>query len=154
MQAAFTRIQSDSNSTDRFNYVTTDVPNPADYTWNFTVVDCVGIWDLTEMTNLDDAELEAVTDHYRLRGSEEDINATLAVFTEDFSLPKETQEFMQSQWSENAKFTGVDRAGFVSNGIKAMAVLSNIDFPEGEADSFKDLDKAVEWARGACPDGV
>ncbi|SFB69970.1 hypothetical protein SAMN05444422_101296 [Halobiforma haloterrestris] len=59
----------------------------------------------------------------RTLGSERwlDIEATVAVFGNETSLPKETQEYTANEWSANGAYTDVDSVGFVSDGITAMA---------------------------------
>ena len=94
-----------------------------------------------------DEDLEAASNHYRERGRGDDITATLAVFGDETDLPKETQEYMGEEWSKNGEYTGVNKIGFVSTGITAMAVKSNVEIPDVKIESFKDLDEAVEWAQ-------
>lgn len=94
-----------------------------------------------------DSDLEAATEHYRKRGSESDINATLAVFGSETNLAKETQEYMGEEWSKNGEYTGVDKVGFVSDGIVAMAVESKMDIENAEVEKFSNLENAIEWAK-------
>jgi hypothetical protein len=94
-----------------------------------------------------DEDLEAASEHYRERGSNEDIDATIAVFGDETNLPKETQEYMGEEWSANGEYTGVDKVGFVSDGVTAMAVKSQMDISGAEVESFGDLDAALDWAR-------
>jgi hypothetical protein len=126
---------------------TADLPNPAEYEWEFETRGTVGIWHMKGWQGFADEDLDAASEHYRERGRRDDIDATLAVFGDETNLPQETQEYMGEAWSENGEYTGVDRAGFVSEGITAMAVKSKIDIDGAEVESFKDLDAAVEWAQ-------
>jgi hypothetical protein len=126
---------------------TTDsLPNPDDYEWQFERRGAVGIWFMEGWQGFPDEDLEAASDHYRERGKRDDIDATLAVFGDSTNLPKETQEYMGEEWSENGEYTGVDRIGFVSEGTTAMAVKSNVEVPDATVRSFSDLEEAVEWA--------
>ena len=93
-----------------------------------------------------DEDLAAASDHYRERGAKADIESTLAVFGDETNLPKETQEYMGEEWSANGEYTGVDKVGFVSEGITAMAVKSQMEIPDADVESFSDLDAAIEWA--------
>lgn len=127
--------------------MTPSVPDPDDYEWDFEKRGTVGIWYMKGWKGFPDEDLEAASDHYRERGSEDDIEATLAVFGEETNLPKETQEYMGEEWSKNGEYTGVDKAGFVSDGIVAMAVASQMKISGAEVDSFDELETAVEWAR-------
>jgi len=54
---------------------------------------------------------------------------------------------MGEEWSANGEYTGVDKVGFVSDGIAAMAVKSHMEIPDAEVESFDRLDTAVEWAQ-------
>jgi hypothetical protein len=126
---------------------TTEIPSPTEYEWEFEQHGAVGIWYMNGWQGFADEDLEAVSDHYRERGKRDDIEATLAVFGDETTLPKETQEYMGEEWSKNGSYTGVDRIGFVSNGITAMAVKSNVDVPDAETENFDDLDAAIEWAQ-------
>lgn len=126
---------------------TTDIPDPAEYEWEFETRGSVGIWYMKGWQGFADEDLDAASDHYRERGKRDDIEATLAVFGDQTNLPKETQEYMGEAWSENGRYTGVDKVGFVSEGITAMAVKSKMDIPGADIESFKSLDAAVEWAR-------
>ncbi len=94
-----------------------------------------------------DEDLDAASEHYRERGKENDINATIAVFGEGTKLGKETQEYMGEVWSENGEYTGVDKIGFVSEGVTAMAVKSQMNVPNAEIERFKSVDDAIEWAK-------
>jgi len=123
------------------------VPNPGDYEWEFEKRGSVGIWVMKGWQGFADEDLEAASNHYRERGKKDDITATLAVFGDETNLPKETQEYMGTEWSKNGEYTGVDKVGFVSSGITAMAVKSNMEIPDAEIKNFKDLDAAVEWAQ-------
>ena len=123
------------------------LPDPSDYEWRFEKRGPVGVWFMQGWRGFADEDLEAASDHYRERGQRDDIEATLAVFGDGTSLPKETQEYMGEEWSANGEYTGVDKIGFVSEGTTAMAVKSNVDVDGAEVESFSDLDAAVEWAR-------
>jgi len=123
------------------------LPDPAEYEWEFETRGTVGIWYMRGWKGFADEDLEAASNHYRERGKQDDIEATLAVFGEETNLPKETQEYMGEEWSKNGEYTGVDKAGFVSEGIVAMAVASQMDIPGAEVDSFDELDAAVDWAQ-------
>jgi len=74
------------------------------------------------------------------------IESTPAVFDDETNLPKETQEYMGEEWSANGEYTGVDKVGFVSEGIIAMAVKLQMEIPDAKVESFSDLDAAIEWA--------
>ncbi|ELY96933.1 hypothetical protein C482_14834 [Natrialba chahannaoensis JCM 10990] len=106
----------------------------------------VGFLFLEGWQGFPDEDLEAASNHYRERGSRDDIDATLAVFGDTTNLPKETQEYMGEEWSANGAYTGVDRIGFVSSGITAMAVKSQVDVDGAAVESFDDLETALEWA--------
>jgi hypothetical protein len=123
------------------------LPDPEEYEWDFETRGTVGIWYMRGWKGFADEDLEAASNHYRERGKQDDIEATLAVFGEETNLPKETQEYMGEEWSKNGEYTGVDKAGFVSDGIVAMAVASQMDIPGAGVNSFDDLDAALEWAQ-------
>lgn len=124
-----------------------DIPDPDDYEWDFEIQGSVGIWYMNGWQGFADEDLEAASNHYRERGKQSDITATLAVFGDETNLPKETQEYMGEEWSANGEYTGVDKIGFVSEGITAMAVKSQVDVPGAEVDNFNHLDAAIEWAQ-------
>lgn len=123
------------------------LPDPDEYEWDFEKRGTVGIWYMKGWKGFPDEDLDAASNHYRERGSQDDIEATLAVFGDETNLPKETQEYMGEAWSENGEYTGVDKAGFVSDGIVAMAVASQMDIEGAEVDSFDELEAAIEWAQ-------
>lgn len=123
------------------------LPDPNNYEWDFEKRGSVGIWYMQGWKGFADEDLEAASNHYRERGKENDINATLAVFGDETNLPKETQEYMGEEWSKNGEYTGVDKAGFVSDGIVAMAVASQMSIDGADVDSFDELEPAVEWAQ-------
>ena len=123
------------------------VPDPDDYEWEFETRGSVGIWFMKGWQGFADEDLEAASNHYRERGKQDDIEATIAVFGDGTNLAKETQEYMGEAWSENGRYTGVDKVGFVSDGIAAMAVKSHMEIPDAEIESFDRLDTAVEWAQ-------
>jgi len=122
------------------------IPNPDEYEWTFEARGSVGIWFMQGWQGFADEDLQAASNHYRERGRQDDIEATLAVFGGGTNLPRETQEYMGEAWSENGEYTGVDRIGFVSDGTTAMAVKSRVEVPGADVESFSDLERAVEWA--------
>ena len=123
------------------------VPDPDDYEWEFETRGSVGVWFMKGWQGFADEDLEAASNHYRERGKQDDIEATIAVFGDGTNLAKETQEYMGEEWSANGEYTGVDKVGFVSDGIAAMAVKSHMEIPDAEVESFDRLDTAVEWAQ-------
>ena len=122
-------------------------PDPDAYEWEFEIEGNVGIWYMKGWQGFADEDLEAASKHYRERGKQNDITATLAVFGDETNLPKETQEYMGEAWSDNGQYTGAEKIGFVSDGITAMAVKSQVDVPGAEVEKFKDVDTAIEWAQ-------
>jgi hypothetical protein len=124
-----------------------NIPNPDEYEWEFEQRGTIGIWHMGGWQGFADEDLEAVSQHYRERGSRDDIEATVAVFGDKTNLPKETQEYMGEEWSKNGEYTGVDKIGFASSGITAMAVKSQLDVDGAAVESFKELDAAIEWAQ-------
>lgn len=126
---------------------TGDNPDPDDYEWDFETRGSVGVWYMSGWQGYADEDLDAASEHYRERGSRDDITATVAAFGDGTTLGTETQEYMGEVWSENGAYTGADRIAFVSEGTTAMAVKSNVAVDGAEVESFRDLDAAVEWAR-------
>ncbi|ERH13879.1 MAG: hypothetical protein J07HB67_00132 [halophilic archaeon J07HB67] len=124
-----------------------DIPDPAEYAWGFETHGAVGVWDIRGWGGWANETLQAVSRHYRLRGAESDITATVAVFGDKTQLPQETQEYMAEQWSDNGRHVGVDKIGFVAEGITGMAIKSNVDVPGAELDDFDTLEAALEWAQ-------
>lgn len=122
-------------------------PDPNEYEWDFEQNGEIGIWYMDGWKGFADEDLEAASDHYRERGSDEDIAATIAVFGDETHLAKETQEYMGEEWSKNGEYTGVDKIGFVSEGLVAMAVHSNMDISTAEVEHFDTVDEALDWAR-------
>ena len=125
------------------------IPQPKQYEWDFETVGSVGVWYLEGWQGYADEDLDAVTRHYRERGSRSDITGTVAVFGEETQLPRETQEYMAEEWSANGEYVGVDRVAFVDDGITGMAVKSQMAIPTAEVEAFNDLEMAVDWARGS-----
>jgi hypothetical protein len=125
------------------------IPKPDRYEWEFETTDNVGVWYLEGWQGYPDEDLEAVSQHYRERGSRDDIDGTVAVFGDETQLPRDTQEYMAEEWSKNGAYTGVDRIAFVDDGITAMAVKSKIDIPSAEVEAFDEVAAAVEWAQQA-----
>lgn len=54
---------------------------------------------------------------------------------------------MGKEWSENGEYTGVDKIGFVLEGIVAMAVESQMDIDSAEVKKFSELENVLEWAK-------
>lgn len=123
------------------------LPDPDEYEWEFEKHDNVGVWDIRGWEGFADETLEAVSEHYRERGAKGDITATLAVFGDKTNLPSETQEYMAEEWSDNGQYAGVDKVGFVAEGIVGMAVKSKMDIPQAELADFDKLDEGLEWAK-------
>ena len=134
-----------------YSYVSqSSLPDPENWPWDFeTRGGSVGVWLLTGWDGYDQDALESVSRHYDQRTNKQDVTGTVAVFSEDTDLPPETQEYMSEEWGDNAD--GVDRVAFASEGIKAMAVSSNVDVgdEDTEVEWFNDVDEAVSWAADA-----
>lgn len=126
--------------------VSDNLPDPTEYEWDFEKKGSVGVWYLKGWEGFPDESLEAVSEHYRERASEPDIQATLAVFGDKTNLPSDTQAYMAEEWSDNGEYAGVNKIGFVADDITAMAVKSNIEV-SAETEDFGDLDQALEWAQ-------
>ncbi len=124
-----------------------NTPNPNDYEWDFEKIDDVGVWYLEGWDGWNDEQLESITEHYRQRGSKQDIKATIAVFGDKTNLPKETQEYMGEEWSKNGEYVNVNKIAFVSEGITAMAVNSKMDIDGTRTKRFKKLEEAVKWCK-------
>ncbi|MCD2200931.1 hypothetical protein LPA44_13645 [Halobacterium sp. KA-4] len=124
------------------------LPDQEDWPWDFEKRrDNVGVWLLTGWDGYDQETLESVSEHYDKRTNQSDIIGTVAVFSEDTNLPKETQQYIANEWGDNAG--GVKRVALVSEGLKAMAVSANVEVENDvEVEWFKDIDEAVEWAAG------
>lgn len=129
--------------------MTQQIPDPNEYEWDFEKRGNIGIWDIRGWDGFADETLEAVSQHYRERASEEDITATLAIFGDKTTLAAQTQEYMGEEWSDNGRYTGVEKIGFVAEGITGMAVKSKMDIPGAELDDFDTLEEGVEWVRDA-----
>lgn len=123
------------------------IPDPDEYEWDFEKRGNVGVWFMKGWQGFADEDLEAASNHYRERGRRDDIEATLAVFGDQTSLAKETQEYMGDAWSANGEYTGVDKIGFVSEGTTAMAVTAQVEVDGATIEHFSDLDEAIEWAQ-------
>jgi hypothetical protein len=122
------------------------LPDPSEYDWDFETHGSVAVWYLDGWKGFTDEALNAASAHYRERADDPSIDATLAVFGDETSLPRETQEYMAEEWSANGDHASVDRIGFVADGITAKAVKANIDV-SADTEDFTDLDRALEWAR-------
>lgn len=126
------------------------IPDPEEWPWEFEKRHgSVGVWLLSGWDGYDQNALKSVSEHYDQRTNRQDITGTVAVFSEDTSLPKETQQYMSDEWGDNA--AGVDRVAFASEGIKAMAVSSSVDVGQDdtEVEWFRDVEEAVSWAADA-----
>jgi len=123
------------------------LPDPDEYEWDFEKRGTTGIWHMDEWKGFPDEDLEAASNHYRERGNDDDIEATIAVFGSETNLPNKTQEYMGEEWSKNGEYTGVGKVGFVSDGIVGMAVASQMEIPGAEIDYFDELEPALEWAQ-------
>jgi|APHM01.1.fsa_nt_gi hypothetical protein len=123
------------------------LPDPEEWPWDFEKRrDNVGVWTMTNWDGYDQDVLESVSEHYDQRTNRNDITGTVAVFSEDTSLPRDTQEYMADEWGSNADT--VDRVALASEGLKAMAVSSNVEVEGATVEWFDDIDEAVAWAAG------
>lgn len=124
-----------------------NIPKPNDYEWDFEKIDDVGVWYLEGWDGWTDEQLESITEHYRQRGSKTDINSTIAVFGDKTNLPKETQEYMNEEWSKNGEYVNVNKIAFVSEGVTAMAVNSKMNIDGTKTKRFKEIEKAIKWCK-------
>lgn len=63
----------------------------------------MGVWYLEGWRGYAEEDFDAVTRHYRERGSRSNITGTVAVFGEETQLPRETQEHMAEERSVNGE---------------------------------------------------
>ncbi|RLM41992.1 hypothetical protein DVK00_18185 [Haloarcula sp. Atlit-47R] len=103
------------------------------------------VQDLTEW-NGETEEISAVENEWLDIASQQEVTATITEFGPKVTLSRDTQEHLAVEWSSNAQEAGVEKIAFVSEGIKARAVSSNLDVPQ-EIKTFRSIEEAVNWAK-------
>lgn len=115
--------------------------------WSYKRYGNVGVWNTEGWQGDVDETFEAVSDHYRETTREHTITATLVVFGGETALSKETQERMGEEWSRTGRHAGIEKIGFVSEGLAALAVKAILDVPGAEIETFDTLEAGLDWAR-------
>ncbi|ELZ43388.1 hypothetical protein C464_16717 [Halorubrum coriense DSM 10284] len=117
--------------------------------WSYTQKGTVGIWKVDDWGKVFDEELQEAEAHFRETVEEEDIKGVIIHFVSADALGSETQSHINNVWSELTQLGDIIRAAYVADGLKGMAVESNVENPDLETESFKSLDEALEWAQEA-----
>jgi hypothetical protein len=110
----------------------------------------VGVWQTTDFAALMESdELPEAEAHYRQEASDPEMDATVVVINNAGALGDELQDTLdhvELQWSQLADEVGVDKAGYVAEGIISWTVQSKID-ADVETSSFETVEEAVAWAQ-------
>ncbi len=110
----------------------------------------VGIWEITDFeAHFSSENMEEGETHYRQTASEDRMNATVVVIENAQELGREMRnslDHINEEWSELGDEVGVDRLGYVADGIMASAVEAKVE-ADVETGSFDDLDEAVAWCQ-------
>jgi hypothetical protein len=107
----------------------------------------VGIWRIEDFETLFEEELDAAEEWYRDESGNDRITATLVQFDGAPNLSGDVQSHINEVWSHLAQIADIERAGYVGDGIAAMAVKSKVEAPGVDIEDFEDMDAALEWAK-------
>lgn len=110
------------------------------------VRDGVVVTDLTDWDG-DPEKVDADIDEWLTCANEPGVTGSVTVLSDDLRLTEGTQRRVAEEWSSLGEEAGHDRAAYVSEGLKAMAVAANVEFT-GELETFDSIGAAVEWASG------
>lgn len=106
----------------------------------------VAVFETENWERLFEEEIEAGEKAYAELAGDPAVTATVVVFNSVAGLDGEMQDHITEVWSQLAQAVDIEKAGYVADGITAMAVTSNVTAPGVEVDSFTTLDDALEWA--------
>ena len=110
----------------------------------------VGVWHTADFAALMQSdELREAEAHYRQEASDPEMTASVVVIRNAGALGQELQDTLdhvEEQWSQLADEVGVEKAGYVAEGIISWTVQSKID-ADVETSSFETVEEAVAWAR-------
>lgn len=123
----------------------------SDYDWSYEIKDDVVVFRMEGWQGYADEELKSATEAYRKVVSQDDIKGNVTVVTDSDQMPKDSQEYIAENWAENINFVGIERCAFVSDGLTAMTLKSNVKekADSSEVDSFNDFDEALDWVKKA-----
>jgi hypothetical protein len=111
----------------------------------------VGVWIIEDFgAYFESGEMEGGEAHYREVASEDRMDGTVVVMENAADLGSDVRDSLDhinEEWSKLGDAVGIDRVGYVADGIMASAVEANLE-ADVETDSFDSIDGAVEWARG------
>lgn len=117
--------------------------------WSFEREGSVGVWTIHDVERLFEHDVEQAQQHFQETAGREEFVASVVVFEDNTNLSREMQEHMADAWSQLGQAVDLERTAYVADGVRAMAVKSNVTIPETELKSFNELRAAVEWASEA-----
>jgi hypothetical protein len=74
------------------------------------------------------------------------MSACVVVIENTESVGNETLAHVNDQWTELGEATGMERTGYVADGIARLAIANKNEAEGMDARGFEEVDDAVEWA--------
>lgn len=115
-------------------------------TWSFERREGVGVWTIHDIEGF--FEREAVDGRRHFTRTAEGLAGAVVVLDDTTSISREMQTQVGDAWSRAIAETAVDRVALVSDGIRAMAVKSNVKASDTDLKALDDVEDAVAWAVG------
>ena len=103
------------------------------------------VQDLTGWTG-QTAGMNRVEREWRSVAEEPEITAAVTAFNPNLDLGPVPLSHLVDEWSENASRAGVEKLGFVAQGINGDIDSLNVDVPQ-DVETFASMEAAVRWAR-------
>jgi hypothetical protein len=114
--------------------------------WSFGREGAVGVWTVHDVEALFEHDVEQAQKHFQETAGRDGLDAAVVMFDDDTNLSREVQEHMADAWSQLGRAVDIERTAYVADGVRAMAVKSNVDIPDTELKAFNDREAAIEWA--------
>ncbi|MFC7071473.1 hypothetical protein ACFQJ7_16300 [Halovenus rubra] len=114
--------------------------------WSYKITDNVVIWDVTDWVDPNEDELDQVTKELKSVANRDEITASVTELEANVTLDKKTLSYIKQNNLLYAKL-GLEKVGWVSDGIQGLALKSKIDGTVGvDVEAFDSVDVAVSWA--------
>ncbi len=122
----------------------------SEYNWSYEIKGNIAVFRMEGWQGYADEELKSATEAYRKVVSQDDIKGNVTLVGAD-KMPKDSQDYIAKNWADNVNYVDIERCAFVSDGLTAMTLKSNVKdrTEDTEIESFDEFEDALNWVQNS-----
>ena len=122
----------------------------SEYNWSYEIEGNIAVFRMEGWQGYADEELKSATEAYRKVVSQDDIKGNVTLVGAD-KMPKDSQDYIAKNWADNVNYVDIERCAFVSDGLTAMTLKSNVKdrTEDTEIESFDEFEDALNWVQNS-----